>query len=113
MLLCGPALAQPTSTSPSPPRTGEYFRGTFGTVIDQNQNAQVTLQGGRVVKALVASGAPAYRRGQQVIVWGAGGRYVVEDLIRTPTLAALLGLLVLAAALGRWKGLRAVIGAGA
>ena len=45
--------------------------------------------------------------------FGADGRYVVEDLIRTPTLAALLGLLVLAAALGRWKGLRAVIGAGA
>ncbi len=110
----------------APPSIGQYFRATFGTLqgstlqggtgqdgAAQDQEAVVTLEGGEVVNALVASGSPAYRPGQAVIVWKSAGQYVVQDALRTPALAWLLGLLiVLAGGLGRWKGLRAVIGAG-
>ncbi len=103
------ASAQGPST---PSSIGSYHRATFGLL--QGQEAVVTLDTGEVVNALVASGGPLYRPGQAVIVWQTAGQYVVQDVVRTPVLGLLLGLLVLlAAGLGRWKGLRAVVGAAA
>jgi uncharacterized membrane protein len=126
--LPGAALAQTTAvpSSPgqqaaaSPARIGTYFHAIFGAFQGQGgqeatdgQEAIVTLEDGEVVNALVASGGPAYHPGQAVIVWQSAGQYVVQDVVRAPALGWLLGLLVvLAGVLGRWKGLRAIIGAG-
>ncbi|WP_407572302.1 YibE/F family protein [Deinococcus altitudinis] len=131
--LPGFALAQTSSAQAapeSPASIGTYFRATFGTFQGQqtqasdsqeaqgqeaqDQEAIVTLENGDVVNALVASGGPVYHPGQAVIVWQSAGQYVVQDVQRAPALGWLLGLLVaLAGVLGRWKGLRAIIGAGA
>jgi len=110
--LSAPVQAQDTSSSPA--SIGQYFRATFGTFQGggQSQEAVVTLENGDVVNALVASGGPVYRPGQAVIVWKTAGQYVVQDVLRTPALGWMLAILVLlAGVLGRWKGLRAVIGA--
>ncbi|GGR37444.1 YibE/F family protein [Deinococcus ruber] len=102
-------------TQPSPPSIGTYHRATFGIMkapASGDQEALVTLENGDVVDALVAEGSPTYHTGQSVIVWQSGDNYVVQDALRAPTLLWLIALLVGAAALlGRWKGLRAVIGA--
>jgi len=112
LALAGPVHAQTGALPDRPASIGTYLRGTFGTLDTATQDATVTLTDGRRVTALVQEGSPTYHRGQQVIVWQSAGGYVVQDAVRTPALAFLLGLLVmLAAVLGRWKGVRAVVGA--
>ena len=102
--------AQSAPPPARPPSIGTYFRATFGAV--RGGEAVVTLAGGEVVNAVVQEGGPVYRAGQAVIVWKSGEQYVVQDVVRTSALGVLLGLLLLlAAVLGRWKGVRAVLGA--
>ena len=104
----GPQTDQPASI-------GSYHRAIFGVLKGgalSDQDALVTLENGDVVDALVAQGSPEYHEGQAVVVWQSGDNYVVQDVMRAPMLLWLLGLLVmLAVLLGRWKGLRAVMGA--
>ncbi|GAA4006615.1 hypothetical protein GCM10022631_17670 [Deinococcus rubellus] len=93
-----------------PPSIGSYHHATFERL--QQDEAMVTLEDGEVVNAVVTQGGPIFHAGQSVIVWQSGDNYILQEPVRTPGLLGLLGLLVVAAVLlGRWKGLRAVIGA--
>lgn len=99
-----------TAPPAAPPSIGTYHRATFELLRDDE--ALVTLENGDVVDAVVPQGSPRYPPGQAVVVWQSGDNYVVQDPVRTPGLAVLLIVLVLTAVgLGRWKGLRAVLGA--
>lgn len=112
LVLLGWSQAQTALPAPpaAPPSIGIYHRATFERL--SGDEALVTLENGDLVDAVVPQGSPRYSPGQAVVVWQSGDNYVVQDPVRTPGLAALLGLLVLVAVvLGRWKGLRAVVGA--
>ena len=106
--LMGCGLQEAHFATPSrPPSIGSYHHATFERL--QEDEALVTLDNGDLVNAVITQGGPTFHAGQSVIVWQSGDNYALQEPTRTP---GLLGLLVVVAVvLGRWKGLRAVIGA--
>ncbi|GGB60754.1 YibE/F family protein [Deinococcus soli (ex Cha et al. 2016)] len=94
---------------PSPKPIGAYLRGTYEQPYGGDE-VLVTLATGELVNAVSYADGPTYTRGQPVIVWNTGDKYVLYDPVRFPYLAWLLAaVMVIAVAVARGKGLRAIL----
>lgn len=126
-LWCG--LAVGWAASPAAPDTRRDVGFVEGRIVALGERATVTLRSGETVEAELptplpdGAGAPnfdlpAYRVGEWVELYYAphpegGVRYVVSDWVRRPALGWLLALfLVVATAIARGKGFRAVLATG-
>jgi uncharacterized membrane protein len=96
-----PALAQ---------ESGEYLLGRILGLDLERGVAQVRVQG-EVREALLPTDGGGFRVGMGVVLYREGERLYVSEPDRTPWLLALLGLFALMAALlGRAKGVRGLLG---
>lgn len=96
-----PALAQ---------GAGEYLLGRILALDLEKGVARVGVQG-EVREALLPTDGGGFREGMRVVLYREGGRLYVTEPDRMPGLLALLGLFALVAALlGRAKGVRGLLG---
>ncbi|MFN3368739.1 MAG: YibE/F family protein, partial [Thermus sp.] len=100
-LLFLPALAQ---------GDGGYLVGRI-LALEANRGVALVEVGERRLEALLPVDGGRYRVGQRVVLYQEGGRTYVTEPDRVPWLLGLLGLFVLLAALlGRGKGVRGLLG---
>ncbi|WP_026175179.1 YibE/F family protein [Thermus igniterrae] len=96
-----PALAQ---------GEGRYLLGRILALDPARGLAQVEVEGGRQ-EALLPTGGGGFRPGERVVLYREGGRLYITEPDRMPWLLSLLGLFaLLAALLGRGKGVRGLLG---
>ncbi|GMA17891.1 YibE/F family protein [Deinococcus metallilatus] len=105
-LLLGGCVRLPESPAP----LGTYLRGTYEQRYSEDE-VLVTLEDGEIVNALSYADGPTYTRGEPVVIYKTGKDYVLNDPVRTPYLGWLLGaVMVIAVAVARGKGFRAILG---